>query len=61
MPKILCIISLVVSVIIFLVFALNLAMGIPFGPAGGLLMNLCMIFSSAIVGGFSVWTYLEIR
>jgi hypothetical protein len=61
MPKILCIISLVVAGILLLVFLLNLAAGIPFGKEGGMLINIGMIAASLIVGAFSVLTFLEIK
>ena len=62
MPKILCIASLVVACIIFLVFLLNMLAGFPFGKANGaFLMNIGMLTGSLIVGVFSVLTYLEAR
>jgi hypothetical protein len=61
MPKILCIISLVISGIVFLIFLANMLAGIPFGSAGGMLMNIGMIVGAAIVGTFSVLTFLESR
>ena len=62
MPKILCIISLVISCIIFLLFIMNMAAGVPFGKVeGAFLANIGMIVGSLIVGVFSVLTFLEIR
>lgn len=62
MPKILCIASLVVAAILFLVFLANMLTGMPFGNAdGALLMNIGMLVGSLIVGIFSVLTYLEAR
>ena len=61
MPKILCITSLVISSIVFLIFLLNLIAGIPFGSAGGMLMNIGMIIGALIIGAFSVLTFLEAR
>lgn len=61
MPKILCITSLAISGLLFLIFLLNLIAGIPFGPAGGKLMDIGMIVGSGVVGTFSVLTFLEIR
>ncbi len=62
MPKILCIVSLVVSSLVFLMFVLNMTVGFPFGNvAGSTLANIGMIVSSLIVGTFSVLTFLEIR
>ena len=59
MPKILCIISFAVSIILFLIFLLNLVSGIPFGSAGGILMDIGFIVGSGIVATFSVLTFLE--
>lgn len=62
MPKVLCIISLVISCIIFLVFVMNMAAGVPFGNVEGAgLANIGMIVGSLIVGLFSVLTFLEVR
>lgn len=61
MSKILCIISLVISAIIFIIFLLNLIVKMPFGDAGGIVMNICMILASGIIGAFSVLTFLETR
>ena len=62
MPKILCIISLVVSCILLLLFVMNMASGVPFGKVEGAgLVNIGMIVGSLIVGVFSVLTFLEIR
>lgn len=59
MPKILCIISLVISSLILLIFLLNLILGFPFGSAGGILMDIGMIVGSGIIVVFSVLTFLE--
>jgi hypothetical protein len=61
MPKILCLIALVISAIILLIFLANLLIGVPFGNAGGILINIGMIVGSLVIGTFSVLTYLEIR
>lgn len=62
MPKVLCIISLVVSSIILLVFLMNLFAGIPFGSADGMmLMNIGMVVGCGIIATFSVLTFLEQR
>jgi hypothetical protein len=62
MPKILCLVSLIVSGIIFLVFLLNLVAGVPFGSASGTgIAALGMLFASAVIGTFSVLTFLEER
>ena len=59
MPKMLCIISLVVSALVFLLFTLDLIVGIPFGGVGGLVGHLGMIFGAAVIGTFSVLTMRE--
>jgi len=61
MPKVLCIVSLIISALVFLLFLLNLIAGFPFGGAGGLVGNLGMIVGAAIIGAFSVFTFLECR
>lgn len=62
MPKILCIASLVVAGLIFLIFLANMLAGVPFGKAdGSFLMNIGMLVGSLFVGVFSVLTYLEAR
>lgn len=61
MPKILCIISLIISSILLLVFLLNVFSGIPFGTAKNMFMDIGMIIGSGIVVAFSVLTFLENR
>ncbi len=62
MRKILCIVSLVISSIVFLLFVMNIAAGIPFGNVtGSMPANIGMIVSSLVIGVFSVLTFLEIR
>ncbi|MCL2744126.1 MAG: hypothetical protein FWE67_09765 [Planctomycetaceae bacterium] len=61
MPKILCIVSLVIAGILLLVFLMNLAAGFPFGKDGGAMVDIGMIVASLIVGAFSVLTFLEIK
>ncbi|MDR2763266.1 MAG: hypothetical protein LBB88_11730 [Planctomycetaceae bacterium] len=61
MPKILCIISLAVSSIVFLLFLLSLIIGMPFTRDGGILANIGFIIGSITLGVFSVLTYLEVR
>ena len=61
MPKTLCIISLVVSALVLLLFTLDLIAGFPFGRAGGLVGSLGMIFGAAVVGVFSYLTIPECR
>ena len=61
MSKTLCVISLIVSALVFLMFTLDLIAGVPFGGAGGLLGHLGMIFGAAIVATFSFLTIPECR
>jgi hypothetical protein len=61
MPKALCIISLLISALVFVLFLLNLVAQVPFGGAGGLLGHLGMMFGAAVIGTFCVFTYLECR
>ncbi|MCL2709569.1 MAG: hypothetical protein FWE95_01710 [Planctomycetaceae bacterium] len=61
MPKILCIVSLIVSALVLLLFLLNLIAGFPFGGAGGLVGNLGMVIGAAIIGTFSFLTMQECR
>ena len=61
MPKLLCIISLIISALIFLLFTIDLIMGIPFSRAGGIFGNIGMIMGSAIIATFSFLTIPECR
>ena len=61
MPKILCIVSLVISALIFLLFTLDLIVGIPFGGASGLLGAAGLMTGSAIIAAFSALTLRECR
>ena len=61
MPKLLCIISLVISALVFLLFTLDLIAGIPFGGAGGLLGHVGMMIGAAVIGTFSYLTISECR
>ena len=61
MQKMLCIVSLVLSVIVALLFMLDWLAGVPFGGIGGLWGYLGMISGAVIVGVFSVLTIPECR
>jgi len=61
MPKLLCIVSLIISALVFLLFTLDLAVGVPFGYVGGLMGNLGMMFGAAVVAVFSFLTISECR
>ena len=59
MPKMLCIVSLVISALIFLLFSIDLVSGVPFGGVGGLAGHLGMMFGAAVIGTFSFLTIPE--
>jgi len=61
MPKALCIVSLIISALVCLLFLVDMVAGIPFGNAGGLMGHLGMVIGAAIIGAFSVLTFLECR
>jgi len=61
MPKALCIVSLIASALVFLLFTLDLIAGTPFGGIGGLWGHLGMMFGSAVIATFSVLTLPECR
>jgi len=54
-------VSLIISALVFLLFTLDLIVGIPFGKVGGLLGNLGMMFGAAVIATFSVLTIPECR
>ena len=60
MPKALAISSLVVAALLFLVFGLDAAIGIPFGKAS-LMMDLGAVFSSLLLGYLSWSTYRDLK
>ena len=61
MPKILCIVSLVLSSVLFLLFLVDLIAKIPFGQTGGAMMNIGFVVGAGIVAAMSVVTFLEQR
>jgi len=61
MPKALCIVSLIISALVFLLFLLDLIVQVPFGGAGGLMGHLGMLIGATIIGTFSVLTFRECR
>jgi len=62
MSKLLCIISLIISALVFLLFTLDLFVGIPFaGTSGGIMGHLGIMFGAAVVATFSVLTIPECR
>jgi len=61
MSKVLCIVSLIISALVLLLFLLNLIASFPFGGAGGTWGNLGMIFGAAVIATFSALTFLENR
>ena len=56
MSKALAIIGMLVALLILLIFALDMAIGLPFGKANST-MDICMIIGSAILGylGFTAF------
>ncbi|HID77846.1 MAG TPA: hypothetical protein EYP56_17840 [Planctomycetaceae bacterium] len=58
MPKVLCIIGMVISVLLLLVFGLDLALKIPFGRANAL-MSISFVICSLVLGYLSWSTYRE--
>ena len=60
MAKVLCLFSLIVSSIIFLIFFLDLILGIPFARINPL-MDLAFVFSSGVIGLFGYLTFREQR
>ena len=61
MPKALCVVSLIISALVLLLFLLDMIVGVPFGGAGGLMGHLGMIIGAATIGTFSVFTFMECR
>ena len=61
MPKLLCIISLIISALVFLLFTLDLIAKIPFGGSSGLMGHLGIMFGAAVIATFSVLTIPECR
>jgi hypothetical protein len=59
MPKMLCVVSLIISALVFLLFTLDLAAGFPFGGAGGLVGRLGRMFGAAVIAVFSALTFRE--
>ena len=60
MAKVLCLFALVVSAILFLLFTLDLILGIPFQHVNTM-MDIAFVVSSAIIGVFSFLTFQEQR
>ncbi len=60
MPKAMTIAGMVVAALLFLMFGIDLAVGIPFGGAQKT-MNLGILFASAILGYTSFTTFRELR
>lgn len=58
MSKALTIVGMVVAVLLLLIFALDLAVGTPFGGAS-LLMDIIFILCAAILGFLSYTTFRE--
>ena len=60
MAKVLCLFSLIVSSILFLIFFLDLILGIPFARINSM-MDIAFVVSAAIIGVFSFLTFQEQR
>jgi len=60
MAKVLCLFALVVSAILFLIFLLDLILGIPFARVNAM-MDIAFVVSSGIIGLFSYLTFQEQR
>jgi len=60
MAKILCLFALVVSAILFLLFFLDLILGIPFARVS-IMMDIAFVISAVIIGLFSYLTFQEQR
>lgn len=61
MPKSLCIFALSVSILLFLLFLLDLLAGFPFNKEGGMLMNIGFLVITAILGTYSFLTLRTLR
>lgn len=60
MPKALTIAGMVVAGLVLLVFALDLALGLPFGGAT-MVMDILFVVAALILGYMSWSTYREVR
>jgi len=60
MPKVLCLFALAASAILFLIFFLDLVLGIPFARVSAL-MDIAFVVCSGIIGAFSYLTFREQR
>jgi len=60
MAKVLCLFALVVSAILFLLFILDLILGIPFARVS-MMMDIAFVVSATVIGLFSYLTFQEQR
>ena len=60
MAKVLCLFALVVSAVLFLIFILDLILGIPFARVN-MMMDIAFVVSAVIIGLFSFLTFQEQR
>jgi hypothetical protein len=60
MPKALTISAMVIAGLLFLLFGLDLAVGIPFGQAS-MMMDVGVVVSSALLGYMSWSVYRELK
>lgn len=60
MPKFLCVFGMIVAAVMLLLFALDAAIGVPFGKAS-MLMDIGFVIVAAILGYLSFTTFREQR
>ena len=60
MPRVLCILAMVIAGLVFLLFLLDLALGFPFQRAGGLLMDIGFLLSAAVLAYLSWATFRQL-
>lgn len=60
MPKFLCVFGMIVAAVMLLLFALDAAIGVPFGKAS-MLMDIGFVIVAAILGYLSLTTFREQR
>jgi len=58
MPKALCILGLVISVLLLIIFGLDLAIGVPFGREA-MVMNISFLIAAGLLGYISFVTMRE--
>ena len=61
MSKGMTIMGMVVALLIFILFLLDLVIGIPFGQAGGMLWDILFVIAAAGLGFLSLTTFRELE